>query len=705
MVDSMNRFFIFLVKHKFFVIAFFLLICIPAFAGIGLVETNYEIATFMPEDANSVAGTNIEEVEFSTSTKGYILLEDEENWEVMALIERIETISGVSGVDWMDDTLDIYTPESFLSEDALAQYKKGNATILIVEFSEGVSQQVTDSAIQEISDLMEQGEYFGGSPVVINELRTLLEQEQFVYLILAGGILVALLAVSLSSYIAPILCIINIGIAILLNYGTNFLVKDQVSFLTVAIAAIFQLAVSMDYSIFLIHRFEEDLQLLGGDVNQAMVSSMQATLTAISSSALTDCAGFVALIFMQNQIGADLGIVLSKGVIISLIVSITFLPCLMLATYKLGKKKHRVLLPSFKKLSGPLVKYRYILLGAVIVILIPMVIASQHQEYYYTTEEFMPEDTDPIIATQKIGEIFGTTNTVNVLYQKDQAVFEQSAIEAIEAIDNIRSVSSISDSVETGVPESFLPDALKNAYIGDEYRRFTVTVEQDLNNDDLFSTIENLRSVAGEYLGEVYVTGSYAGATDMASTSEWDNVVVEFISIAFIFVILLIAYRSLLIPVFLVIVIKAAIYINVGINYMTGEEMIFLTPVFVGSIQLGATVDYAILFTSRYFEFRQKTLDASRAVLQTIQAAIRPMLTSVLTFFFATLSITIVSSIKATREIATVVGRGALISFVVILFALPALFILFDRPLMMTTFQFRKQFGPNRKIKGKKNRG
>ncbi|MDD5016827.1 MAG: MMPL family transporter [Eubacteriales bacterium] len=692
----MNRLFSFLIKHKYWVIAFFVLICIPAVMGMRLVGTNFEISTFMPGDANSVTGSIISEEEFSTAMRAYVYLKDKENWQTLALKERIESIDGVYKVDWMDDVLDIYTPEEFLSKSALEQYKKGNATILITEFGEDVAQEVTDSAIRQISDLMEDGEYFGGQPVVLNEMRELLDNEQAVYLIIAGGILIILLAISLSSYMAPLLCIINIGIAILLNYGTNFIIKDEVSFLTMGIAAILQLAVSMDYSIFLIHRFEEDLQVLNGDVDASMVSSMRATLTAISSSAMTDCAGFIALIFMQNAIGADLGLVLSKGVIFSLIVSITFLPCLILATYKAGKKKHRVFLPSFKKLSGPLIKYRYVLLALVIVILIPAFIANGQQDYYYTTEEFMPDDTEPIIATKLVGETFGTTDSVYVLYKKDMAAYEPAAIEAIESICNIREVGGISDSVQVGIPESFLPEELKDAYIGEQYRRFTVTLERDLGNDALFSAIGSIRDTAGEYLGEVYLTGAYASAADMASTAEWDNVAVEFISMAFIFIILLIAYRSLLIPVFLVIVIKAAIYINVGINAFFGDPMIFLTPVLVGSIQLGATVDYAILFTSRYFEFRHKVLDAKEAVRQTMIAAVRPMLTSVLTFFFATLSITLVSSIKATREIATVIGRGALISLVVILFALPALFIAFDKALMATTLEFRKQFYPKR---------
>ncbi|MGI5850066.1 MAG: efflux RND transporter permease subunit, partial [Christensenellales bacterium] len=679
-----------------YVIIFFVIICIPAFFGISLVNTNFEISAFMPHNANSITGAQIENNEFSSSMLVYVLLEDKDNWQTLALKHRIETIKGVEKVNWMDDMLDIYTPEKFLSQKAVEQYKKGGSTLMIIEFYSDAAQETIDSAIGQITVLMQQGEYFGGPYVVIHELKNMLREEQALYLVMAGGILIILLAVSLSSYIAPFLCIINIGIAILLNYGTNFIVKDQVSFLTVAIAAIFQLAISMDFSIFLIHRFEEELSAANGDTKKAMISAMHTTLVTISSSALTDCAGFIALIFMHNQIGSDLGIVLCKGVIFSLILSLTFLPCMMLATYQIGKKKHRVLLPSFKKASGPLVKYRYMFLGIVIITLIPTLIASGKQDYYYTTENFMPGDTAPIVATKKISETFGTTDSVNVLYKKEMAGYEKTAIKKIAQIDNIREVKGLSDSVETGVPEGFLPDQLKKAYIGDEYRRFAVTLAGELDNTALFCAVEDIRSSAESSLGEVYITGAYASAADMASTAAWDNVAVELISIAFIFIILLFAFRSLLIPVFLVIVIKAAIYINVGINYFSGEEMIFLTPVFVGAIQLGATVDYAILFTSRYFEFRHQTLDAAQAVRKTIGAAMRPMLTSVLTFFFSTLSITIVSSIKATREIATVVGRGALISFVVIMFALPALFVLFDKPLLATTQEFRKRFYPKK---------
>ena len=689
----MNRFFLFLIKHKYVVIAFFIILCIPAVLGMGLVDSNFEISAFMPEGANSVAGSVIQEREFSTATHAYVYLEDKQNWHTLELKNRIEQTEGVDHVEWIDDVLDIYTPEEFLSKSALEQYKKGGDTILIVSFGDDAVQQKIDGAIEQISAMMADGEYFGGSPVVLYDMRALLNNEQPVYLIIAGGILILLLAVSLSSYIAPLLCIINIAIAILLNYGTNFMLKDEVSFLTMAIAAIFQLAVSMDYSIFLIHRFEEELQLLKGDVSAAMVSSMRATLTAISSSAMTDCAGFFALIFMRNAIGADLGLVLSKGVLFSLIVSITFLPCLMLATYHAGKKTHRVLLPTFKKLSGPLMKYRYILLALVVAVLIPSMIGNGRQEYYYTSEEFMPNDTAPIIATKKVGETFGATDSVSVLYKKELAAYEPAAIDAIRSIDNIREAGGLSDSTGVGIPESFLPDGVRDAYIGEEYSRFSVTLERGLDNDTLFAAIAEIRRRAGEHLGDVYVTGAYASAADMASTAKWDNVAVEFISMAFIFIILLIAYRSLLVPVFLVIVIKAAIYINVGISVFAGAPMIFLTPVLVGSIQLGATVDYAILFTSRYFEFRKQVPCAKEAVRQTMGAAIRPMLTSVLTFFFATLSISIVSSVKATREIATVIGRGALVSFVVILFALPALFIVFDKPLMATTLALRKKSG------------
>jgi len=689
----MNALFKFLIRHKYLVIFAVLLACGASLLGIPLVETSFELSTFMPKDANSIAGNAIEDREFSSAEQAYVLLENKENWQVIALKQRIEDVEDVEKVVWLDDVLDIYTPEDFLSENALSQFKKGDSTILIIEFAD---ENEESGNIDKIAALIENGEYFGGQPVVLNELGQLLSREQGLYLLIAGAILIGILAISLSSYIAPLLCILNIGIAIVLNYGTNFMVKDQVSFLTIAIGAVLQLAVSMDFSIFLIHRFEEDLKLANGDVNAAMASSMRTTLTAISSSALTDCAGFMALVFMQNQIGADIGIVLCKGVVFSLIASMTFLPCAILATYPLGKRKHRVLMPSLEKVSNPLIKYRFMFLAVVIAALIPGIIGSQNQQYYYTSDKFMPEDTKPIIATEKIGDTFGTTNTVNVLYDRILASQESAATEEIEALKSVRDVSAYSDSAAATVPDAFIPDALKDTYIGDTYRRFTVTMERGMDNDTLFAAIDDIRGIAKVHFGEdSYVTGAYASAADMASTADTDNMMVELISIAFIFVILLLAFRSLLIPVFLVLVIKAAIYINVGLDFYFGEDMIFLTPVLVNSIQLGATVDYAILFTSRYVEFRRSSVDAKQAIRQTIAAATRPMLTSVLTFYFATLSITMISSIKATREISSVVGRGALISFVVIMFALPALFILFDKPLRATTLSLCK----------KKNRG
>ena len=692
----MNKLFQFLVRHKYLVIIFLLLCCGASLLGIPLVKTSFEMSTFMPKGANSIAGSTIENEEFSSSAQGYVLIEGRENWQAEALKRRIEAIEGVKTVQWMDDVLDIYTPEDFLSEDTLAQFKKGDATILIIQFEGEDQSDFSEAAVSEISAMMQGGEYFGGQPVVLSELRETLKREQGLYLAIAGGILIGILAISLSSYLAPLLCIVNIGLAILLNYGTNFLLRDQISFLTVAIAAILQLAISMDFSIFLIHRFEEDLKTANGDVNAAMVSSMRATLTAISSSALTDCAGFTALVFMQNQIGADIGIVLCKGVIFSLIISMTFLPCAILATYPLGKRKHRVLMPSLEKLSGPLIKYRFVLLAVVVAALIPGIIGSQHQEYYYTSDKFMPEDTKPIIASEKISDTFGITDSVHVLYDKSLASQEPAAVEKIKALPGVRDVSAYSDSAASVVPDAFIPDALKDAYIGDTYRRFTVTMQSGMDNDTLFAAIGDVRTAARLVFGEdSYVTGSYASAADMASTADIDNLTVDIISMLFIFIIIMIAFRSLLIPVFLVAVIKAAIYINVGWDFYFGEDMIFLTPVLVNSIQLGATVDYAILFTSRYVEFRREAADPKTAIRQAIATATKPMLTSVLTFYFATLSITTVSSIKATREIASVVGRGALISFVVIMFALPALFILFDRPLRFTTLSLRK----------KKNRG
>lgn len=692
----MNKLFAFLVRHKYLVIIFLFFCCGASLLGIPLVKTSFEMSTFMPAGANSVAGSTIENKEFSSCAQGYVLIEGKDNWQAKQLKQRIEAVEGIKTVQWMDDMLDIYKPEDFLSGDVLAQFKKGDATLLIVSFAGADQSDFSETAVNEISSMMEDGAYFGGQPVVLSELRETLKREQGLYLAIAGAILIGILAISLSSYIAPLLCIVNIGIAIVLNYGTNFLLRGQISFLTVAIAAILQLAISMDFSIFLIHRFEEDLKSANGSVNVAMVSSMRATLTAISSSALTDCAGFIALMFMMNQIGADIGIVLCKGVIFSLIISMTFLPCAILATYPLGKRKHRVLMPSLEKLSSPLIKYRFVLLAVVVAALIPGISGSANQQYYYTSDKFMPENTKPIVASEKISDTFGITDTVHVLYKKALASAEPEAAARIKALDSVRNVAAYSDSAAAVVPNAFIPEALRDAYVGDTYQRFIVTMRPGMDNDTLFAAIADVRAAAKAYFGDdSYVTGACASAADMASTADTDNLIVDVISMVFIFIIIMLAFRSLLIPVFLVAVIKAAIYINVGWDFYFGDDMIFLTPVLVNSIQLGATVDYAILFTSRYIEFRRKSDDPKTAIKQAIATATKPMLTSVLTFYFATLSITTISSIKATREIASVVGRGALISFVVIMFALPALFILFDKPLLATTLSLRN----------KKNRG
>ena len=410
----MDSFFSFLLRHKYYVIGIIVICGVLALFGIPLTETGFEFGTFMPKDANSMVGARIEEEEFSSETRAYVLLEGKENWRTEDLKQRISQVDRVTRVRWMDDVLDIYTPEAFLSQQALEQYKKGDATVLVIEFS-GNDAAPPAETVGEITLLLEDGEYFGGSPVVLSNLKQTLDREQKLYLSIAGGILILLLGISLSSYIAPLLCILNIGIAILLNYGTTFIFKDEVSFLTVAIGAILQLAISMDFSIFLIHRFEEELQHAGGDTHKAMVASMHATLTAISSSALTDCAGFIALVFMRNQIGADIGLVLCKGVLFSLVVSMTLLPCMILATYPLGRKRHRILMPTLKKLAGPLVQYRFVLLALVVAVLVPAIIGGANQQYYYTTEKFMPDDTPPIVATRKVGETFGKTDSVNVL--------------------------------------------------------------------------------------------------------------------------------------------------------------------------------------------------------------------------------------------------------------------------------------------------
>ncbi|MCM8899698.1 MMPL family transporter [Caldicoprobacter algeriensis] len=674
----------FVVKHRKAVLALFLTLLIPSVFGIFLTRENYDILSYMPNYLNSRKGEEILEENFNLSGQAFLVVKDREMWEVKDIKSRIEAVDGVKDVIWVDDFEDITLPAEFMNPDIRKNFFSGSSTILQIQFADSARSESTMRAINEIRKIIDRDMLFGGEPVIMNDLKAITSKEMVYYMVIAVISIYLILSASMTSFIEPLLFLASIGIAILLNMGTN-VIKGEISFITASIAAVMQLGVSMDYSIFLLHRFEEEKQK-HPNIDDAMVAAMSRTGVPVMGSALTTIAGFVALMFMKNGIGRDLGFVLAKGIIFSLLMNITVLPCLILMFNKYADRhRHKPIIPTFKRVSQWVVKFRWVFLVVIIVLAVPSFLAQRNLQYYYSMEHYLPENSRAAVDTDKIRESFMNTEVVYVLIPDEGAIKEKELINRIETIDAVDSVAALSRQIDVTIPESFIPRDIREKYVKGGYRYFEVRLKTPSDDPRTFEAVDHIREAAGEMFGEYYVTGSPALTRDLAGLVAADNKTVSIISIGLILAIIGFSYMSLSLPFLLVLVIEMAIWINLSIPYFQGVTVSSLTPIVIGAIQLGATVDYAILFTSRYKENRERMKDRLEAIRQTIEDTGRSVLTSALTMIAATLGIALIASIKATGELTMMIGRGAAISMAVIFLGLPSVFLIFDRLIGWTT--------------------
>lgn len=671
-------------KHRKAVLALFLALLISSVFGIFLTRENYDILSYMPNYLNSRKGEGILEENFNFSGQAFLVVKDREMWEVKDIKSRIEAVDGVKDVIWVDDFEDIILPMEFMNPDIRENFFSGRSTILQIQFVDNARSESTMRAINEIRKIIDRDMLFGGEPVIMNDLKVITSKEMVYYMVIAVISIYLILSASMTSFIEPLLFLVSIGIAILLNMGTN-IIKGEISFITASIAAVMQLGVSMDYSIFLLHRFEEERQK-HPNIDDAMVAAMSRTGVPVMGSALTTIAGFVALMFMKNGIGRDLGFVLAKGIIFSLLMNITVLPCLILMFSKYADRhRHQPIIPTFKRVSRWIVRFRWVFLVIIIVLAVPSFLAQRNLQYYYSIEHYLPENSRAAVDTDKIRESFMNTEVVYVVIPDEGAIKEKELIDRIEVIDAVDSVAALSQQVDVTIPESFIPGDIRERYVKGNYRYFEVRLLTPADDPRTFEAVDRIREAAGEVFDEYYVTGSPALTRDLAGLVEADNRMVSIISIGLILAIIGFSYMSLSLPFLLVLVIEMAIWINLSIPYFQGITVSSLTPIVIGAIQLGATVDYAILFTSRYKENRERIKDRLEAIRQTIEDTGRSVLTSALTMIAATLGIALIASIKATGELTMMIGRGAAISMAVIFLGLPSVFLIFDRLIGWTT--------------------
>lgn len=682
----MNKLGEFVVKNRTRIIIVYLVLLIPAIVGYIATPNNYDLLSYMPDELNSKQGEQLLEEEFELSGLGLIMTRDKQPWEVKELIASIERINGVDRVVWLGDYADIYVPAEFIEEEIRERFISGDTALLQVQFEENARTERTSAAVEEINALTDGDPdiLFGGEPAIINDFQNITDQELLYYMALAVVMIFLILTLSVSSYLDPILFMASVGVAVLINMGTNIFL-GEVSFLTASIAGVMQLGISLDYSIFLMHRFEEEKEK-EEDPEKAMATTVGKTTTAIASSALTTVGGFAALMVMQNGIGQDMGIVLAKGIAISLVVNLTFLPSVLLAFYKTSSRyRHRILLPSFKGFSRLVVRGRWVFPVLFGLLLLPAFLAQDRVSYYYSNENYLPESAVSVKATNAIMDEYGAADVLYVITRDGGRVSERKLAREIGNIEAVESVVAVSEMVDPAIPESIIPEEVLSEFTGGGYRYFLVFIGTFGDEQLAFAAVDEIRETAGRLHDEYYVTGNSALTRDLASLVDTDARNVLLFSVICIFIIVALSFKSVLLPAILILVIQIAIWINVSVLYFQDQAVSSLTPMIIGAIQLGATVDYAILFTLRYRENIYIFPGRVEAVRQTIEDAGRSILTSALTLFSATVSIALIASIRTTGEMTMLIGRGSIISMMVIFLLLPSLLLILENLIRRTT--------------------
>ncbi len=694
------------VKYRKAIITCYLLLLVPSIIGYLATGVNYDMLSYMPGHLNSKQGEEILEDEFALSGLGLLMALEKKNYEIINLIDTLEAIDGIDNIVWLGDYSDIFVPAEFTDLLVRERFTSGDTTLLQIQFTENARSTKTNEAVTAIRAVIgdDPNYYFGGEPAVLVDMQSAVDEEIIFYSAIAVAMILLVLTMSCTLYLDPILFLLAVGVAIIINMGTNVF-QGQISFVTASIAAVMQLGISLDYAIFLMHRFEEE-KGEHASIEEAMVATINKTATTVSSSALTTIGGFAALMVMQNGIGSDMGLVLGKGILISLLVTLTFLPGLILLCYPFSSRfQHRVMLPSFKPIARWLVKYRWAFLIIFLIAAVPAYMGQKKVEYYYSNINYLPRDSKAAAATEAIMSEYGAVDVAYVIIPDQGRQREHLLVEELKNIEGVDSIIALSEQVDLAIPESIIPDAVIEGFKGGEYRNMMVFLATADDETAAFTAIDTIRETTGSQYTEYYVAGPSAMTRDMALISRADARNVAYVSVAAITLIIAISLKSLSLPLLMVLAVQLAIWINISFLYFQNQPVSSLTPIIIGAIQLGATVDYAILFTLRYKENLAVIRLRVDAIKQTIEDTGRSILTSALILFAATFSISVVAGIKTTREMTLLIGRGALISMIVMFTLLPALLLIFDKLIGLTTLKWPKLSKQNKETRAKATGG
>ena len=678
-----------IVKLRIPIFIISLVLLIPATIGYINTRVNYDILYYLPDDIETMKGQDILVEEFGTGAYSMFLCEGMENKDVASLKTRIEAVDHVSKVVWYDSFADLSIPMEMLPEKIRSAFNSDHSTMMFIIFETTTSADETMAAIEDIRDLAGKQCFLSGMSAIVTDTKNLAESEVVIYVVIAVILSSIVLALTMESYLIPLLFLLSIGVAILYNMGTNFL-TGEISYITKALSAVLQLGVTMDYSIFLWHSYQEQLEVQKEDHQEAMAQAIAATIKSVVGSSITTIAGFIALCFMSFTLGMDLGIVMTKGVVFGVICCVTVLPSMIMIFDKaLEKTKHRQLIPDFPKVSDFVVKHHVFFAVLFLVLFVPFAYFQANTEVYYNLDTTLPEDLESIIPNTKLQEEYEMGAAHMILLDQEISEKEKYAmIDEMEQVDGIKQVLGLESIIGPSFPQSMIPEDIKEVLESENYELMLIMNEYLVASDEVNEQLDELNGILKKYDPSGMLVGEAPCTKDLIEITNHDFNVVSSVSILAVFVIILFVFKSISLPVILVLVIEGAIFINMGIPYLTGTELPFIASIVIGTIQLGATVDYAILMTSRYEKERGEGKSKRESIQIAHQSSMRPVMVSAFSFFAATFGVGIYSKIDMISSLCLLMARGALISMCAVLLFLPAMYWLFDGMICKTSKDF-----------------
>lgn len=688
----MNHFGKFITRHKFIILIFGLLLIIPSVIGMSMTRVNYDLLSYLPKSLETVEGQDIMVDEFGMGAFSMVVVEDMENKDVAKLKEKLADVEHVEKIIWYDSVADLTLPVEMLPNDIREALFHENATMMIALFDQTTSADETMEAVTEMREVVKEQAFISGMSGIVTDIKNLALAEMPIYVTIAAVLALLVLILTMESFLTPVIFLAGIGISILYNLGSNIFL-GEISYITQALTAVLQLGVTMDYSIFLLESYQANKLRFEGDKERAMAHAIGNTFKSVVSSSITTVAGFAALCFMTFALGRDLGIVMAKGVIVGVITCITLLPSIILICDKwIEKTTHRNLFPKFEKTSKFITKHHLVAIVLFVLLFVPAYYGNKNVEVYYNIDSSLPDTLQSAVANRKLDENFNM-NSMHVLLLKNGLSIKEKndLLNEMKEVDGVKWALGLNSIVGANMPMDMVPDKYKDMFMSDEYELQFICSDYKSATDEVNSQIASLNDIVKKHSPESMIIGEAPLMKDLEDVTDVDLATVNYLSIAAIFLIIMLTFKSISLPVILVSVIEFAIFLNMSVPYYSGISLPFVASIVIGTIQLGATVDYAILMTSRYHKERTVNhMTKKEAVAIAHRTSIKSIIISGLSFFAVTVGVSLYSDIDMISSICTLLARGAVISTISVICILPALLKLFDKVICKTTLDMRK---------------